>query len=167
MNCEYCSNDHDGSYGSGRFCSSKCSKGFSTKSKRSEINEIVKSKLTGRNLSEDTKEKIRKNWKRSIWNDRLPSSIEDICVEDSKFARQYIKRRLISEGLKKNICEECGIDSYNDKPLTMQLHHKNGKNKDNRLENLQILCPNCHSQTENYAGKNRSIRVCSSTGTEH
>lgn len=63
-----------------------------------------------------------------------------------------LKIKLIKEGLKKNKCECCGITEWNGKPLVMQLHHINGNHYDNNLSNLQILCPNCHSQTENYCG---------------
>jgi len=56
----------------------------------------------------------------------------------------------------KNICEFCGIGpSWNDKSLTLQLDHINGVNTDNRLENLRILCPNCHSQTDTWCGKTK------------
>lgn len=48
-------------------------------------------------------------------------------------------------------CEICGISEWNGKPIRLQVHHINGNNEDNTLENLQILCPNCHSQTETYA----------------
>lgn len=68
-----------------------------------------------------------------------------------------LKKKLIAAGIKKNECEICGISEWNHKPIACQLHHKNGNNKDNRLENLQILCPNCHSQTDSYAGKNLRI----------
>lgn len=52
MKCENCKSDHDGSYGSGRFCSKKCARGFSTKSKRKEINEMVSLKLKKTHLCE-------------------------------------------------------------------------------------------------------------------
>ena len=66
-----------------------------------------------------------------------------------------IKGKLIREGLKENKCEICGlINEWNGKPLVLQLHHINGNHTDNRLENLQILCPNCHSQTDTYCGSN-------------
>jgi hypothetical protein len=62
---------------------------------------------------------------------------------------------LISAGLKANRCEVCGIEEWLGAPLSMALHHVNGDGSDNRLENLQMLCPNCHSQTENFAGRKR------------
>lgn len=51
--------------------------------------------------------------------------------------------------------ETCGLEEWLGRPLSMALHHVNGEDADNRLENLQMLCPNCHSQTENFAGRNR------------
>ena len=64
---------------------------------------------------------------------------------------------LINHKLKENKCEICGITEWNGKPITFQLHHKNGNPKDDRLENLQILCPNCHSQTDTFC-KRQQIR---------
>ncbi len=67
-----------------------------------------------------------------------------------------LKKRLISAGLKKDECEDCGIPNiWNDKPLTLQCDHINGDNRDHRLANLRILCPNCHSQTPTYGSKVR------------
>lgn len=63
-----------------------------------------------------------------------------------------LKDKLIKEGIKENKCESCGITEWMGKVITLQLHHINGNHSDNRLENLQILCPNCHSLTENYCG---------------
>jgi hypothetical protein len=68
--------------------------------------------------------------------------------------RSYLKRRLIAAGLKQDRCEECGVEEWQGKPISLPLHHINGNGSDNRLENLQILCPNCHSQTPNFAGRN-------------
>ncbi len=53
-------------------------------------------------------------------------------------------------------CECCGISEWNNKPITLQLHHKDGNHSNNEDENLCLLCPNCHSQTENFCGKNSS-----------
>jgi 5-methylcytosine-specific restriction endonuclease McrA len=80
-------------------------------------------------------------------------------VEGRRVNRDHLKRRLIAAGLKHPRCELCGIDSWRGKPLSMALHHVNGDGLDNRLENLMLLCPNCHSQTDNFSGRNRRKRV--------
>ena len=54
-----------------------------------------------------------------------------------------------------NICEECGVKSWNGKELNMELHHIDGNRTNHLLENLQLLCLNCHSQTENFRAKNK------------
>jgi 5-methylcytosine-specific restriction endonuclease McrA len=70
----------------------------------------------------------------------------------------HVKNKLWSLGLKQKVCEVCGIiDEYNGKPLTLEIHHIDGNKKNNVLENLQILCPNCHSQTETYRRKKSSL----------
>jgi hypothetical protein len=68
--------------------------------------------------------------------------------------RENIRRRLIAEGIKAPQCEECGISEWRERPLSLELHHRNGEKHDNRLENLALLCPNCHSQTDSWGGKN-------------
>jgi hypothetical protein len=84
-------------------------------------------------------------------------SLEDLLVENRKQTnRGYLKARLLKEGLLENKCYgiNCNItDSWLGKPLVLQLEHINGHNKDNRIENLCLLCPNCHSQTPTFAGK--------------
>jgi 5-methylcytosine-specific restriction endonuclease McrA len=57
-----------------------------------------------------------------------------------------LKLRLIKEGLKEEKCEECNLRKWRRKKITLHLHHINGNHHDNRLENLKIDCPNCHSQ---------------------
>jgi AcrR family transcriptional regulator len=83
---------------------------------------------------------------------RIP--LEELLVRGRNTSRTYLKARLIDAGLKENKCEECGITHWRGRPLSMHLHHKNGDPLDNRLENLQLLCPNDHSLTENYGGRN-------------
>ncbi len=68
--------------------------------------------------------------------------------------RSHLKLRLLTEGLKENRCERCGLTEWRGQPLNMQLHHNNGCGRDNRLENISFLCPNCHAQTENWGGRN-------------
>lgn len=69
-----------------------------------------------------------------------------------------LKLRLYKEGLKHKICECCGLqDEWQSRPIEHHLDHKNGIKTDHRWHNLQILCPNCHSQTDTYTGKNKGI----------
>jgi len=69
--------------------------------------------------------------------------------------RTHLKMRLLAEGLKENRCERCGISDWLGEPLMVALHHVNGDGLDNRIENLVMLCPNCHSQTDNFSGRGR------------
>ena len=69
--------------------------------------------------------------------------------------RTHLKRRLLQAGLVEDRCYECGLTEWRGKPISLNLHHINGDGNDNRLENLTLLCPNCHSQTENFSGRNK------------
>lgn len=85
---------------------------------------------------------------------RLP--LERLLISGrSETKRGHLKQRLISAGLKEPRCEQCGITHWRGVELSLQLHHKNGDGLDNRLENLEMLCANCHSLTENWGGRNR------------
>lgn len=79
---------------------------------------------------------------------------EEIFKSDSFFSSSLIKKRLLAL-YKEYVCESCGNTHWLDKPIPLQLHHKNGNNKDNSITNLQLLCPNCHALTDNYCGKNK------------
>jgi transposase-like protein len=80
-------------------------------------------------------------------------------VRGRRVNRTHLKGRLLAAGLKRNRCERCGIEDWLGEPLAMALHHVNGEGTDNRLENLMMLCPNCHAQTPNFAGRNRGLRL--------
>jgi hypothetical protein len=72
--------------------------------------------------------------------------------------RQHLKRRLVKAGLLHPRCRACGIAEWRGRPLSLELHHINGDGQDNRLENLELLCPNCHSQTDSWGGRNSQAR---------
>lgn len=88
----------------------------------------------------------------------LTTPLQDLLVSGKRINGPRLKRRLIAEGLLEDKCSECGIGPFwNEKPLSLQVDHVNGVHNDNRLENLRILCPNCHTQSSNFAGRNSSI----------
>ena len=73
--------------------------------------------------------------------------------------RGHLKVRLRQVGLHPDACEECGLSEWRGRPLVLQLHHRNGDGLDNRIENLVLLCANCHSQTDTWGGRNARRKV--------
>lgn len=80
-------------------------------------------------------------------------SIEELLASRDR-NRSHIKLRLLGAGLLEERCSECGIAEWRGRRLSLELHHKNGDGRDNRLDNLALVCPNCHSQTDSWGGRN-------------
>lgn len=84
--------------------------------------------------------------------------MEQILVEDSNYSSNDLRKRLLKEGYKEYKCENCDRSEWEGEPIPLELHHINGNRTDHRLENLLILCPNCHAQTDNYCSKRIKVK---------
>lgn len=84
------------------------------------------------------------------------TNLQDILRENSRYSSFKLKKRLIKEGYKQHRCENCLQEKWLGNPIPVELDHINGINTDNRLDNLRLLCPNCHALTPNYRGKNKN-----------
>jgi Zn finger protein HypA/HybF involved in hydrogenase expression len=107
------------------------------------------------------KRKMKQGWingaKKHIDKKRKPI---EFYLKQNTILNPYTKIRIIKENILENKCSCCGISSiWNNKPIVLQIDHKNGDSSDNRIENLRVICPNCHSQTSNFAGKNKKINT--------
>ena len=92
----------------------------------------------------------------------IPTPIEVLLVENGSMQSFSLKKRLIQAGLKQPKCELCGwAKQAEDGRIPVELDHINGIRNDNRLENLRILCPNCHSLQPTHRGKNKKHHLLS------
>jgi Zn finger protein HypA/HybF involved in hydrogenase expression len=87
------------------------------------------------------------------WTKQTP--LEDILIENSLWGggTSKLKKKIIKAGYLEYKCHNCGLTEWLGKPISIELEHKNGNNFDNRIENLTLLCPNCHSQTSTFRGR--------------
>lgn len=109
-----------------------------------------------RKLGLDTSHMTHRGWSK----DRKlgpRKKIEYYLVAGKLVQSNKLRKRLIREGLLEPKCNACGITEWRGEPAPLELDHINGDRYDNRLENLRILCPNCHAQTETYRGRNAKI----------
>jgi len=133
MICEKCNNEHDGSYASGRFCNKSCAKGFSNFKTR--VCKICCVSFVGK-MSYISHMKVHSS----------PLSWENVKCDGTR------KKRLIEErGYK---CEICKLEKWLEKQIPLELDHIDGHPEHNEKDNLRLICPNCHAQTEHYRGRN-------------
>jgi len=179
--CENCECNHCGEYGSGRFCSSKCARGFSTKSKRKEISAKTSRALQGRNTKLESEGKRKPHvckWCNKAFAKgvslgahiirckknpdattreilREEKLLEQLSLPWESIPNMRLKRlKVLKEQSGK--CNKCGLSEWQGETLILELEHKDGNNKNNTRDNLEFLCPNCHSLTSTWRGRNKN-----------
>ena len=96
--------------------------------------------------------KDRMAWSRG----KILADHKDIFCENSQYETGYAKKAFLRMSDTKYECTECQASTWCGKELVLELDHINGDNQDHRLENIRLLCPNCHSQTHNWRGRNKN-----------
>ena len=180
MKCENCQQEHDGTFATGRFCSVKCARSFASKINMEETNkkrsETMKRKFASGEIS---KSLASHSFKPGFDPKRRKFSIEDrkkaVAVTKQKWEKyvrnspfenlsKNIKKRLVLEEQNYK-CIICNISNWMNKPLEFHLDHIDGNHFNNNRENLRILCPNCHSQTETYCKSSNRRHTDKEIGT--
>jgi len=110
-------------------------------------------------LKLDTKHFLGQAARRKLdktWSPPSKRELKDILKIGTTYNNCHLKKRLVECGLLDQKCAKCGLEpEWQGSFLALHLDHINGNKTDNRINNLRLLCPNCHSQTSTYAGRNR------------
>jgi len=112
-------------------------------------------------ISERTfkKEALKYDLYKPVGQKKTKFDIKDILAgKHPQYPTSHLSKRLVKEGYKLYKCESCGIEDYNGKAISLELNHIDGNNGNHALNNLELLCPNCHSQTDTYRSKKLKLR---------
>ena len=85
---------------------------------------------------------------------REKMTLKEYLEQSKDIQSNKVRIKLLDEGLKEHKCECCGLTTWLNQPIPLELHHKDGNRYNNVLENFELLCPNCHALTDSYRGKN-------------
>lgn len=154
MLCEYgCGKKAYYQLKNGKWC---CCKSPNSCSKNREKNSIA---TRNSNKNRDYKKQYntlpQETKDRMAWNrGKLLKPIEEYLKNNSMTSNEKIKKIILENNLLEYKCSCCGITVWNNKPIHLELHHIDGNNTNNSIDNVCFLCPNCHSQTETFRGRN-------------
>lgn len=81
-------------------------------------------------------------------------NLQEYLANSKDVQSNKVRKKLLEEGYKEHKCECCGKTEWLGQPIPLELHHKDGDRNNNRIENFELLCPNCHAFTDSYRGKN-------------
>ena len=150
MKCKKCNKDHDGTFGSGMFCSRGCANSRGPRTK--EVKEKIRKSniLAAKNRNADWLEKVTAANKDS----EKINKVKATWIKKRDFASAHItsKKRYLKEEIAH--CECCGLDSWMGQNIPLEVHHIDGDTNNNTRNNLTVLCCNCHAQTGNWRRKN-------------
>lgn len=157
--CENCECGHTGEYGSGRFCSLKCARSFSTKINRKEINEKLSNSLKKSKVSREANKRtandlVRKEKFKKTLRDNITANLLSADFNTLNYKKK--KQRIILEQNK--CCNNCKNSKWLTQDIPLELEHIDGNNKNNKRENLKVLCPNCHALTSTWRGRNKKVQ---------
>lgn len=177
MRCENCKKYNDVSYGSGRFCSEKCARSFSTKIKRDEINRKVSLSLGGtgeyrtfkcgycekkvkvtrsnRNNSKFCSHEcsVKYRWRVYCLEVIKKGNFQVLGAKAENSVRKKAKRFIIEQNGHK--CQLCGTETWQDKPVPLVLDHVDGNSDNNKITNCRVICRNCDGLLPTFAAKNK------------
>ncbi len=155
MLCEKCKKEHDGSFGSGRFCSKNCAfkREYERKKGSSSWINVLKEKDLVKYIQYCEKQRedgiishIKQSIKLKETYDKKPWG---------ELGKDAKRRRVLDE--QKHKCNVCGLSEWRGQKLTLEIEHKDGNHMNDNRENLEGLCPNCHSITETWRGRNKEF----------
>lgn len=155
VNCKSCQKEHDGKYGSGKFCSRSCAnKRLVTDEHRAKTSNSIKKRWI--DLSEDTKRKHQIGSIKGGAASKVYHKKRLLNTDTEKLGPDGRRKKVLHE--QGNKCKGCGLDNWLGKEMTYELNHIDGNNKNNKRENLEMICPNCHSLTPNWRGRKRALK---------
>jgi Zn finger protein HypA/HybF involved in hydrogenase expression len=91
-------------------------------------------------------------------NISLVKPLSEILINGCEYSSNKLRKRLIVEGVKEYRCESCGLSEWMGDKIPLELDHIDGDHYNNQINNLRILCPNCHAKTPTYRGRNKKSK---------